>query len=90
MKVVKVTRCWKVWSYGHKVALRFDGWTKEAGRVEDLCRQRLGSGGWRGQPGPWANWYGKSRDTTSFRPYFISFQNEADATMILLIAANSY
>ena len=88
MKVVKVTRSWRVWSHGHKVALRFNGWTKEAGQVEELCRQRIGFSGWRGD-GPWTSWYGKSNGRNEPRPYFISFHNEADATMILLVASAS-
>lgn len=89
MKVVKVTRSWRVWSHGHKVAFRFNGWTKEAGQIEELCRQRLGYGGWRSQSGPWCSWYGKSNGRNEIRPYFISFQNEADATMILLMTNKS-
>lgn len=86
MKVVKVTRKWRVWDHGHKVALRFNGWTKEAGQIESYCRQAFGTGGYWGRRGPWSSWYGKSRDTTSFRPYFISFVDESAISMILLMA----
>ena len=89
MKIVKLNRRFRQFKdHGHVVALRFGGWNREATAVERVCRDRLGGGGWSRDQ----DWYSYIGDLSrrygrnTGRPYWITFRNEADLTLVLLCA----
>ena len=86
MKVVKVTRNWKIWESGHRVALRFTGYDK-ARPVERAAEKMFpqSRGGWR-REGDYFSWFGKQNGRSAGRPYFISFRDEKSLTFVLLSA----
>lgn len=69
--------------HGHAVALRFDGWSKDIAVYEYVCRKRLGS---EYKNFNWSGHFGTRSGRNDVRPYWITFRNEADLTMILLSA----
>ena len=87
MKIVKLNRRFKQYKeHGHKVALRFpNGYTKDAGQIEKICRNRLSGHGWLPEH-DWFHYYGASSGRYAVRPYWITFRNEADLTLVLLSA----
>ena len=90
MKVVKLNRRFKQYKeHGHVIALKFPhGYTKDAGRIEKICKDRLNGYGWRREES-WCHYYGERSGRDAVRPYWITFRNEADLTMILLSATIS-
>lgn len=90
MKVVKLNRRFRQFKeHGHVVALRFEGWSKQATALEKVCRDQLKGGGWsRNQD--WYSYYGERNsrhDRDSLRPYWITFRRESDLTLVLLSAS---
>jgi hypothetical protein len=86
MKVVKLNRRFKQFKeHGHTIAFRFDGWNSKATAVERVCRARLQGGGWFPHQ-DWYSYYGKRLNCNEVRPYWITFRNETDATLVLLCA----
>jgi hypothetical protein len=90
MKVVKLNRRFKQFKeHGHTVALRFvNGYSDEIRAVEKACRARLQGGGWL-RNHDWYSYYGERNsrhDRDIGRPYWITFRNEADLTLVLLCA----
>jgi len=86
MKIVKLNGRYRQYRENrHTVALRFDCWTEEASMYERVCSQRLpGPGnGWQ-RHGQWYSYYGSRPNTNSSRPYWITFRNEQDLTLVLL------
>lgn len=86
MKIVKLNGRFKQYRENrHTVALRFDGWTKEANMYERVCRERLPKpgNGWL-RHGEWYSYYGAPSNSNSPRPYWITFRNEQDLTLVLL------
>lgn len=83
MKTVKLNRRFKRFKEsGHTVALRFDCWGKQALAVEQVCRDRFGSMFVVGAS--WEGYFGKGHRLYDQRPYWISFRNEKDLTLVLL------
>ncbi len=87
MKVVKLNRRFRQYKeYGHTVALRFpNGYTEDAREIERVCKARLSGYGWLREH-DWYHYYGDRPRRDAVRPYWITFRNEADLTMILLSA----
>ena len=85
MKVVKVTRQWKQWDAGHRVALRFKTYDSQARTVETIARQAFESSGWD-RRGAYYSWFGAKCGRNTYRPYFISFLDEKSLTFVLLQA----
>mgnify|MGYP003348964170 CR=1 FL=1 len=86
MKIVKLNRRFKQFKEnGHTVALRFNGWSKKASAVESVCRDRLGGGSWN-REGNWCSYFGERGGRLEVRPYWITFRNEKDLTLVLLSA----
>jgi hypothetical protein len=86
MKIVKLNGRFKQYRENqHTIALRFDGYTIEAGAYERVCRERMpGPGnGWL-RHGQWYSYYGDRSNAYSTRPYWITFRNEQDLTLVLL------
>lgn len=85
MKIVKLNRRFRQFKEnGHTIALKFpNGYTKDAGAIEKICRDRLEGAGWM-RDGAWYHYYGERSGRTDVRPYWITFRNQADLTMILL------
>lgn len=84
MKVVKLNRKFKMFrEHGHVVALRFHGWSKLIAPVEKICRERLG---YQYKNFSWSGHFGTSKGRSDVRPYWITFRNEADLTLVLLSA----
>ena len=87
MKIVKLNRRFRQFKeHGHVVALRFEGWNKKATAVEKVCREKLNGGGWS-RDQDWYSYYGdrNSRyDRDAARPYWITFRNQAELTLVLL------
>lgn len=84
MKIVKLNRRFKQFKEnGHTVALRFNGWTNQAAAIEKVCRDRFKDAGWMPQHN-WYRYFGDRNSRTDARPYWITFRNESDLTMILL------
>jgi hypothetical protein len=85
MKVVKVSRNWKQWDSGHRVALRFNSYS-EAFLVEHVAAKFFPpaqGGGWR-RDADYYSWFGKNNGRSDYRPYFISFRDEKMLTFVLL------
>jgi len=86
MKVVKLNRRFKQYKeHGHTVALRFNGWDTDANMYEKACRAKLPGHGWN-READWYSYFGDRNNRTLSRPYWITFRNEADLTMIMLSA----
>jgi len=87
MKIVKLNRRFRQFKeHGHTVALRFEGWTKKATEVEKVCREKLKGSGWLRDQN-WYSYYGERNsryDRNIGRPYWITFRNEAELTLVLL------
>jgi hypothetical protein len=87
MKIVKLNRRFRQFKeHRHQVALRFEGWNEKATAVEKVCREKLKSGGWLREHN-WYSYYGHASSSTGYResrPYWITFRNEADLTLVLL------
>ena len=82
MKVVKLNRRFKMFrEHGHVVALRFHGWSNMIAPYERACRQKLGS---EYKNFSWSGHFGTSKGRSDVRPYWITFRNEADLTLVLL------
>ena len=82
MKVVKLTRKFRQFKeHGHTVGLRFSSYT-ESVPYETATKNRLGDGNW--QPHDlWYSYFGNRRQQ-GYRPYWITFRNESDATLVVL------
>lgn len=87
MKIVKLNRRFRQYKeYGHTVALRFaGGHTPQASAIEKACRARLTGHGWM-RDHDWYSYYGERSGRRDVRPYWITFRNEADLTMVMLSA----
>jgi hypothetical protein len=88
MKVVKLNRRFKQYKEnGHTVAFKFPhGYTEDAREIERVCKARLSGYGWLPQH-DWYHYYGERNGRNTVRPYWITFRNEADATLVLLSAS---
>lgn len=83
MKVVKLNRRFKQFKeHGHTVGLRFSGYT-ESIPYETATKNKLGAGGWV-RNHLWYSYFGDRSSRYHSRPYWITFRNEADATLVLL------
>lgn len=84
MKIVKLNRRFRQFKeHGHTVALRFpDGSSKKIRAIEKTCREKLSGGGWLREH-TWYSYYGKA-PSIGARPYWITFRNESDLTLVLL------
>ena len=84
MKVVKLNRRFKKFKEdGHTVALRFNKYSPATVRnIEDVCRLKLGFQ--YSFNSIWSGYFGCKNGRNSSRPYWISFRNEADLTLVLL------
>ena len=82
MKVVKLNRRFRQFKeHGHTVALKFSEYT-ESVPYEKVARKKLGDGGlFRHEL--WYSHFGDRRHH-GYRPYWITFRNAADATLVVL------
>ena len=86
MKIVKLNRRFKMFKeHGHTIALRFSEFNHNAGVIEKVCKAKFKTSSWSTQ-GHWHGRFGTRPDPFSPRPYWISFRNEADLTLVLLSA----
>jgi len=87
MKVVKLNRRFRQFKeHGHTVALKFPhGITSDAQAIHKVCSRKLKGNGWD-RSDTWYSYYGDRPRRDAVRPYWITFRNEADLTMILLSA----
>ena len=87
MKVVKLNRRFRQFKeYGHTVAFKFpNGYTKDAQTIQRVCGQKLKGSGWM-RDHDWFGYYGDRPNRYDVRPYWITFRNEKDATLVLLCA----
>lgn len=87
MKIVKLNRRFKQFKeHGHVVALRFNEYNIKARDIEATCRLKFRGGGWSRNEN-WYSYYGdrNSRyERDASRPYWITFRNEAELTLVLL------
>jgi hypothetical protein len=85
MKVVKLNRRFKQYKeHGHVVALRFSSYQPATiAAYEKICRARLRGHGYN-READWYGYFGYAPNSTRPRPYWITFRNEADLTMVLL------
>lgn len=84
MKTVKLNGRFRMFKeHGHTMALRFNGWTADISRYESACRRHLGSD-WNKTS--WSCYFGARNGRSDSRPYWITFRNEADLTLVLLSA----
>jgi hypothetical protein len=65
------------------MALRFNGWTTDVARYESACRRHLGPAF---TSSSWYSYFGARNGRRDSRPYWITFRNEADLTLVLLSA----
>jgi hypothetical protein len=88
VKLVKLNRRYKAFKeYGHRWAFRWQSYSpKECGRVEKIMQDMHGSQ-WRWNRNDAREWqatFGHISSRQATRPYWISFKNEQDATVVLL------
>jgi len=85
MKIVKLNRRYKQFKEnGHTVALRFESYNpKTVSAYEKVCRARLKGHGYN-READWAGYFGHATRGNSYRPYWITFRNETDLTLVLL------
>ena len=86
MRLVKLNRRYKAFKEeGHTWAFRFSGYDpKIVGRVEKIFQDLHGSQyKYWGQANAWKACFGSPRPNGP-RPYWISFRDEYDATVVLL------
>lgn len=84
MKTVKLNGRFRMYrEHGHTVALRFKSWTTDVSRYESACRRHLGSD-WAKTS--WFSYFGARNGRSDSRPFWITFRNEADLTLVLLSA----
>lgn len=86
MKVVKLNRRFRMHKeHQHEIALRFKTWCARAQEVEQVTKDTFGSQyTWHtADYETWHGYFGKARDNGRC-PYWITFRNPADLTMILL------
>ena len=82
MKIVKLNRRFRQFKdHGHTIALRFSTYT-ESVPYEAATRDKLGDGGWLRHE-LWYSYFGDRRGQWH-RPYWITFRNESDATLVVL------
>ena len=82
MKTVKLNGRFRMYrEHGHTMALRFKSWTADVSRYESACRKHLGSA-WTN--GTWSSYFGARNGRSDSRPFWITFRNEADLTLVLL------
>jgi hypothetical protein len=84
MKVVKLNRRFTMHKeHGHQVALRFVSWNDRAREVERVTKDTFGSQyTWPSGYESWRGYFGKTN--TGNRPYWITFRNPADLTLIMM------
>jgi hypothetical protein len=84
MKVVKLNRRFRQFKeHGHTIALRFTDWA-EAMPYEKIIQARLGVS-WQ-RHDSWYSYFGNRSNLYVLRPYWITFRNEAELTLVLLSA----
>lgn len=85
MKLVKLNRRYKAFKeYGHRWAFRFDSYDpKVVGPVERIFQDMHGSQYMWHRQTVWRATFG-SPTRNGPRPYWVSFTNEQDATVVLL------
>lgn len=85
MKIVKLNRRYKQFKeHGHTIALRFESYVPQTIAVyEKVCRARLTGHGYN-RDADWCGHFGHAPNRNSPRPYWITFRNEMDLTLVLL------
>lgn len=84
MKIVKLNRRFRQFKqHGHTVALRFNYRNNTATTVEKVCCEKLKGHGWLREH-DWYSYYGDRNSRYAARPYWITFRNETDLTLVLL------
>lgn len=86
MKLVKLNRRHKAFKeLHHKWAFRFDSYdSKICNKIERIMQDMHGSQYSWNSTACWKASFGSHVRGNSYRPYWISFTNEADATAVLL------
>ena len=88
MKLVKLNRRYKAFKeYGHQWAFRWESYdTKDCAKVERIMQDMHGSQyRWdKNASRAWQASFGHPTRGNSYRPYWVSFTDEHDATVILL------
>jgi len=84
MKVVRLNRRFKKFrDYGHTVGLRFGEGYSEAVPYETATMAQFGGNRYDSKA-TWTSYFGARNGRNTIRPYWITFCNEADATLVLL------
>jgi hypothetical protein len=86
MKIVKLNSRYKQFKeHGHVIAMRFDVHSVETMAYERACREKLTGHGYT-RADPWYSYFGSkpSKGLYTRRPYWITFRNEMDLTLVLL------
>ena len=82
MKVVKLNRRFRQFKeHGHTMGLKFPSYT-ESVPYETVAKKKLGDGGFM-RSDLWYSYFGDRRHQ-GYRPYWITFRNAADATLVVL------
>ena len=87
MKVVNLNRRFRMHKeHGHAVALRFDTWNDRAREVERVTKDTFGTQyTWHTSSyESWRGYFGKANRRNSTRPYWITFRNPSDLTLIMM------
>ena len=82
MKVVKLNRRFRQFKeHGHTVGLKFPSYT-ESVPYETATKKKLGDSDWQ-RHDLWYSYFGDHKHQ-GYRPYWITFRNAADATLVVL------
>ena len=83
MKVVKLNRRFRQFKeHGHTMGLKFPSYT-ESVPYETVAKKKLGDGGFM-RSDLWYSYFADQRPRHGVRPYWITFRNAADATLVVL------
>ena len=86
MKVVKLNRRYKQFVENrHTVGIRFPQYGQSAGKLENVCRRVLKTSGYD-RTSNWYSYFGHRDRYSGGRPYWFTFRNESDLTIVLLSA----
>ena len=91
MKLIKLNRRYRAFKeYGHTCAFRFDTWSRESTRVENIMSTMLGSqytttsGDIVARFRDWRATFGTRPNINLPRPYMISFRDESIVSLVML------
>ncbi len=87
MKIVKLTRQFKMYNDGYTHAIRWDHWDySNINPYEKALAKLYGNMSYNYRISPWASGFGSKRGSNGYKPYFIYVRNESMITAAMISA----